>query len=372
VIVLVSDGEHDPPPDSPFPVPPSSTAAGWRELRARAAAVPDVSAYALPLSGTTSVGVLDVVFPDARTFTANSPAKIEGLLRTVTDRRRRAVAAQRLGADARPQVTASWVGDGTVDGSSGHGTAVLRVHSGAALVPLTIGVDDVHVDGYPVHATRPAPVTVDPGGTAELAVPLAWAPPPEAGAWRRSASLDATLTVGAGIATPWVDGLRDLHIDVQPDMAGPGPLRLTSVEHRGWTRKALTVGGVVAVALLAVLVLGLLGAFRRWRRRHPAPTGVLRARPLFGAEWSAPLPVGWLASMSARGKVDGLPGKVAVRHRGVRRNDRNHRQPVYRITYTPPPAPGAPSRSDWSHCMPGGSVLVNGMLFVHDDTTEHP
>jgi hypothetical protein len=61
--------------------------------------------------------------------------------------------------------------------------------------------------------------------------------------------------------------------------------------------------------------------------------------------------------------VGALPGRVVIRYRGVRRGD--VWEPVYEVRYTPPVVPGEPARPDWSYCQPGGSVLVNGMLFAH-------
>ena len=119
VVVLVSDGDHDPPDGSDYPVPPSATAPGWKELRAKAALLRDVTAYALPLAGSTSVRTLSVVFPGAQTLTPKSSAQIQKELRSVTLPRRRAIATEALAADARPRIAATWVGDGLVDGKAG-------------------------------------------------------------------------------------------------------------------------------------------------------------------------------------------------------------------------------------------------------------
>lgn len=360
VIVLVSDGDHDPAAGSPYPAPPSATAPGWRDLRADAGVLPEATAYALPLAGSTSVDTLDVVFPGARTLTASSRDEIQEELRSVTQPRRRATVERRLAEDARPAVTASWVGDGTVNGQSGQGTATLRLRSSAVLVPLTVTVTEVRAAGYPVQARALAPVTLAPGGTVDVTVPLTWRPPQAAGTWRSDATLSSALTVSAAVGTPWSSALRTLRIDVRPEFTAPPPLRLTSVRDLGWTGAAYTVVLLLAVPVLAALAIGLWRGRRAWRRRHPVPSGVLLARPLFDTSWSEPLPVGRLAAFRTPA---GLPGTVVIRYRGVRRGD--VWEPVYEVRYTPPVAPGEPARPDWSYCQPGGSVLVNGMLFAH-------
>ncbi|TDV40979.1 VWA domain-containing protein [Actinophytocola oryzae] len=362
IVVLVSDGDHEPTDSSEYPAPPSATAPGWQGLRARAAALSDVTAYALPLAGSSGVNALDVVFPGARTLTASSPADLQTELATVTEPRRRAVTQQRLAADAHPTVTATWVG-APVNGESGHGTATLRLRSGATHVPLTVTLTRLRAAGHPIQADLPAPVTLAPGAAADVAIPLTWRPPAEEGLWRRTAGMSSTLTLSATVGTPWAGALRDLRIDVRPGLAPPEPLRLTWNRDLGWTGTARTVGVLLAIVLVAA---STTAGRRSWRRRYPAPTGKVRARPLFGTEWSDPLPVGRLAAIRRRSAA-GFPGTVVIRYRGVRDTPGGTREPVYVIHYTPPPTRDRRPAQDWSHCRPGASILVNGTLFTHEN-----
>jgi len=269
-----------------------------------------------------------------------------------------------LEVDAQPQVTASWVGDGSVDGGSGGETATLRLRSDASRVSLTVDVTDVRATGYPVRALAPEPVVMEPGGIVDVAIPLEWQPPPEEGTRRRNVILVADLTVAAEVGTPWSDALETLRIPVQPAVTAPPPLRLTSEESQGWSGAARTVALVAALLVLAVLAAGLwLGALA-WRRRNPAPAGVLHARPLPGRVVEA------VSDPPVRVQDPGRDGRRAAG--GVDPGPRAAPGPGRAVgAGVPHPLHAEPRcreerpHPDWSYCRAGGSVLVNGMLFVH-------
>lgn len=77
-------------------------------------------------------------------------------------------------------------------------------------------------------------------------VPSAWT-----GQLCRSGSRRGNILLWRSGADPQ-PGVAATRINVGPDVAGPEPLRLTSVQHRGWTGTVLVVGALMAAALLTV------------------------------------------------------------------------------------------------------------------------
>ena len=155
----------------------------------------------------------------------------------------------------------------------------------------------------------------------------------------------------------------------------PGPTRVrrsTAAEallrpEHGLGSAARVVALLLTALVLAAVAAGLWLATLAWRRRNPAAQGVLRARPLFGDGWSRPLPIGRFSSSRATSEVSGLAGSVSIRAKGLRRTAGGLWETAYLIRYTPKPDAGEELHPDWSYCRPGGSILVNGVLFVHED-----
>jgi len=349
-VVLISDGDHTPQPTSEYG--PDGTGPAWAALKSRAAGFTDVQAYALEV-GTGHAGrALGWAFANPQAFDSGTADLITAAL----ERAKRAVLdakVRRILADERGGITLTWVPNGSagsVDLAAGHTTVTVDATSGTTHVPLTLRGFTATVEGYPATVTTTGEVTLAPGETKRVQVELRW-DPPAAGVLRGTERHRLRLAPAGTPTTRWQPVLTELGLGFKPTLTA-APLELTA-ESRGPLRR--TVG----VLALLVLLLALLAAW--WWRRHPAPSGRVRAclDPSAGG-------FGETDVSRLRTRLHGpdrlrLPGIASLRRRPAplwrRRTD-----PEYEITYTP----GRDrSRTDASTCPVNGSVIVNGMQFCH-------
>lgn len=97
-VVLLTDGEHDPPAASPYPF---TSGYQWNQLTEAAGALPQssVQAYAVPLAGRTGAPLLKKVFPQARVLQTATIDKLTTVLEQPKAAARAAKASSVLAGD---------------------------------------------------------------------------------------------------------------------------------------------------------------------------------------------------------------------------------------------------------------------------------
>ncbi|WP_345581139.1 vWA domain-containing protein [Tessaracoccus lubricantis] len=226
-LVLVTDGDLDAKPDSPFAEP---TSAGWADLKQRAAALDtaELATYALELNTETDAALMTGVFPQTQEIPVGQFAEVLSDLRT-----------ELLAFQAKQQVDADLAAgslsaqfDAAEPLGPGTHEATLRLTSAYAKLPthltnLTIeraGTAPVVAEGLPPE------VVLAPGETIDLPVTLT------VGDWSGAGS---ELRLAATIGTAWADVLTiDLRTPVELKLesapltlaAEPAPSPTPSVE----------------------------------------------------------------------------------------------------------------------------------------------
>nr|WP_143571065.1 VWA domain-containing protein [Tessaracoccus sp. ZS01] len=168
-LVLITDGDLDTKPDSPFAEP---TSEGWVDLKARAAALSarDIATYALSVEEETDAGLMTGVFPDTQEIPVTQFADV------LSDLRMQLLtfqAKQKLDPDlAAGALTAKFTNTKAL--GAGKHSATLQFSSTYGLLPA-------HLTGLAAEVTGSAPVTVEglpdeviltPGQTVDLPLTL--------------------------------------------------------------------------------------------------------------------------------------------------------------------------------------------------------
>ncbi|MHA7859776.1 VWA domain-containing protein [Tessaracoccus sp. Y36] len=195
-LVLITDGDLDTKPDSPFAEP---TSEGWVDLKARAAALSgrDIATYALSVGEETDAGLMTGVFPDTQEIPVAQFADV------LSDLRMQLLtfqAKQKLDPDLEAGALTAKFTDTKALGSGEHATT-LQVSSTYGLLPT-------HLTGLAAEVTGSAPVTVEglpdevvlaPGQTVDLPLTLT------VGEWDGSQS---DLLVTAVADSSWSEVVR--------------------------------------------------------------------------------------------------------------------------------------------------------------------
>lgn len=277
-IMLASDGEHDPGPDSGY-----REAGAWDALAERAAALEEkldwLRVYAFPFPADRRKGekvraaqkdVLAKVFPRHLVHEPRD-ADEKADLAAVKELARKEFARGTLTAEQERGVTAEWVtAPGALDVMSGGGTARLRLRSTYRYIPVRISGLTVPVaesGDFQVKA-RPAdgaPLSLRPGDSADIDVTLEWSPPsPEL--LDRRVHAGQRAVVEAQVTSPWSKGLAKLPIRPPPPGLGSPPLRLFPAGETQvtgiWRLLAGFGGATTALAVFLVFGLRMRNAWR--------------------------------------------------------------------------------------------------------------
>jgi len=346
-VVLLTDGLHDPAANSAYPF---TQGYAWNQLRAAAKGLRKTSlnAYAIPLAGSTGAGLLGKVYPGAKVLDPTSIDRLGTQLEQPKAAARAAKARAVLGADATRGVRVQWPAEA---GRLGAGRTELRVrlHSTAAHVPLVVGNLAVRSTDPALRATvQGGPVSLAPGGTAEVRVTVDWDAGPRQAAPLHTETGRGTLTLTGAAGSPWHPVLTEvLGLKPAPAWTGGETPAVLSAQRGSWP---YWLAG--ALLVLAVLVLlGLLGK----RRLHPMLSGTLSMRTANGDERKVAL--GGRAMVLNAGTA-GLPGYGEVR---ATRASVGAAETALTITYS---RDGSPAGRETSTCRPGEQVTVSGTQFA--------
>ncbi|MFG1917482.1 VWA domain-containing protein [Micromonospora sp. NPDC048898] len=275
-VVLLTDGRHDPPVGSAYPF---EQGYAWNELTraGRSLTKTSLTAYAVPLTGSTGAPLLARVYPGTRLLAPTAIDRLGDQLEQPKASARAAKARSVLGDDASRGVQVVWpAGAGRL--GAGRTRLEVRLRSTSTRVPLVVDHLVVRSDRPDVRLSVPdGPVELPAGGTAVVPVDVEWDAGPRRVAPLARVTADAALTLDGEVDSPWAEVLTDeLGVDFAPRLDG-GPTRGTLSAQRG----SIGWWALGAVLLAALAVAGWWG---RGRRRQPALAGTLRLRDASGAE----------------------------------------------------------------------------------------
>ncbi|WP_261565490.1 vWA domain-containing protein [Frankia gtarii] len=298
-VILLTDGRHQPPANSPFP---AETGRPWTDLAERVRtrlAGRDIAGYAFALdnadAGRAGATLLRSVLPTT-TVLALPPDQLPEYLSRVQQHARARKAAELLAADVRgPVVTVGWrwalagrtLDD--VDPTAGAGSVEVTVTSTARRLPVElIGARVVSVDPSLTITTPavgamaagalggglPERIVLAPGERRVYQVPVGWSAR-TGGAVRRSHRVDGGLRLETTVDSPWRAVLTS-EFGLRMDPASRGSVtRVHGSAAAGWNPAAI-VEIIVLVMLVVMFALGFLD------RRRPRLRGVLAAEAADG------------------------------------------------------------------------------------------
>ncbi|RAO19871.1 vWA domain-containing protein [Micromonospora noduli] len=275
-VVLLTDGRHDPPVGSAYPF---EQGYAWNELvrSGRSLKKTSLTAYAVPLTGSTGAPLLARVYPGAKLLAPTSIDRLGDQLEQPKASARAAKARSVLGDDVSHGVQVVWpAGAGRL--GAGRTRLEVRLRSTTTKVPLVVDHLLVRSDRPDVRLSVPGgPVELPAGGTATVPVTVDWDAGPRRVAPLARVTADATLTLDGEVGSAWAEVLTDeLGVDFAPRLDG------------GRTRGALSAqrGSIGWWSLGAALLtaMAVAGWWGRGRRRHPALAGTLRLRDASGGE----------------------------------------------------------------------------------------
>ncbi|MEH0932249.1 vWA domain-containing protein [Micromonospora sp. CPCC 205558] len=275
-VVLLTDGRHDPPVGSAYPF---EQGYAWNELvrSGRSLKKASLTAYAVPLTGSTGAPLLARVYPGAKLLAPTSIDRLGGQLEQPKASARAAKARSVLGADVSHGVQVVWPAEAGRLGA-GRTRLEVRLRSTTTKVPLVVDHLVVRSDRPDVRLSVPGgPVELPAGGTAIVPVTVDWDAGPRRVAPLARVTADAALTLDGEVDSAWAEVLTDeLGLSFAPRLDG-GPTRGTFSAQRGsiwwWS---------LGAALLAALAAA--GWWGRGRRRQPALAGTLRFRDASGGD----------------------------------------------------------------------------------------
>jgi hypothetical protein len=269
-VVLLTDGQHDPPPGSAFPL---TEGYAWQQLTERAGELKQrVNPFAIQLRGANGGRLLRNVFPDTRVLDSVSVDDLTAILAEPKAAVREAKAAILLGDDLTAGIEIEWPADLA---RTSHGTNQLTVslHSTSRYVPLELTDLTIQSGSPAVRVEAPAgPIPVPAGESIDLPVTVHWNAGPASWQPFKTVTGSYPLTLSATIGSPWSSVLeRDLELAFAPTLTG------VEVTGRGSAGRGSLDWWLAALAALAVVLL--VGVRLRWMRLHPVPGGVLVATP---------------------------------------------------------------------------------------------
>lgn len=344
-VVLLTDGEHDPPPGSPYPF---TEGYQWNQLTKAAKALPQqsVTAYAVPLAGRTGAHLLKKVFPAGRVLQTSSIDQLTAALEQPKAAARAAKARSVLAGDATGGVRVTWPG-GAI--GAGHNELAVRLTSTMAHVPLTVDrLAVTSTNGDLTVRTPGARVTLAAGASATVVLSVDWNAGPRRVAPLSTVQKDTDLTLTGEVSSPWADTMRrDLGMtNFKPVLTGGESVRHLSAQRGSLAR---WIGG----AVLLLIVLGLLWWWRG-RRLSPGLVGTLRVRSAAGDERQLPLS-GRRFRLTAG--TSGLPGAGEVT---AARDSLGAARTDLVIAYS---KDGSAAARTVVRCAPGASVTAGGATF---------
>jgi hypothetical protein len=349
-VVLLTDGDHDPPPGSAYP-----TASGdsWEALKTRAGKLKakSVTGYALPLRGVTGASLLGTVFTNTVVLDPKSIGELGQYLDRAKAGTRLDKARLKLESDIGKGVTAIWDAPSTLDLNGRDAEVSLTLKSQTSRVPLALtGLSIRQSGGVQVTSDLPQHVDLGPGEAKTLIAKVSWQPQPWLIPFRQRLEVPFSPEVNATVTSPWAAALSP-----GIDLKTPGRVQSTTstsvavAETGTWRAQLITA----LSALLVLLVIGRIG----YARRRPRKSGMLVASHPFVGQELGRFPLGGRGRVRLEGQR--LPGaaKVVARRVPIRREDTSGIE--YEIVYQ------RAKFTETSRCPVGGSVIISGISFEH-------
>jgi Mg-chelatase subunit ChlD len=279
-VVLITDGKHEPPAGAKYGL---EQGYAWEQLRGTVSRLHQdvVSAYALPLAGSTGARLLGSVFPSATTL---DPGPVDDVTRQL-DKPKADVRAAKVRAavsgDLKRGVSVSWPA-GLSHVEAGNHELDITLRADTEKIPLTLTDLTVRLDatGATAHLGKDK-VSLNPGESVTVPLVIDWAPGERGWEYRRPVDLTGAVTLTGRVDSPWSSTLAEsLRLTFEPpalsanqDVAGTANLG----------RPEAWYGGGVAIVALVV-------AFLLWTRSHPRLRGVLAVTSLTREVHSVRLP----------------------------------------------------------------------------------
>jgi hypothetical protein len=351
--VLLTDGQHAPPTDSPFADPQNNA---WDALTDRAEKLDtDAKGYALSLRGESGAPLLRTVIADTTVLDpTTSTDQLAEYLNRAKEETRIQKARSALEPDIGQGVVAEWSVTNPMDLSSRRAPVDVTIRAQTVHAPLTISALAITGgDGIEVSGDVPAEVELAPGDAITLHLTLRAAADPGVLPFRRTIETRVTLEINGIVTSPWGAALVP-----EIDLDTPGGVGNASASVDGYATVGTWLAQLAIVAL--VLLLGLVIMF--WRHlRLPRMTGTLVATTGHN-ELLGQFP---LRGRRTRLRRQGLPGRAIVVARRVAESYRNPAGLEYQIRYRR-------SRTwDRGSFRAGGSTLVSGVSFAHQEMGTH-
>lgn len=284
-VVLVTDGRHEPPAGSPYPL---TDGYGWQQLHRRVEQMSKQSlrAYALPLSGATGASLLGSVFERPTTLNASSIGQVTKLLAVPKDDARKAKLRGALAGEQGRGLTVEWPAE-LARLSPGDHKVTLTVRSTTSKIPQDLANIAVTSSNPSVHVRLTSTsVSVPAGRTAQVPAVVSWDAGPRSLKYRDPVSADTGLRLSATASSPWTATLaQDLAIGFQPALGG--------IEVTG--HGSANLGRPWVYYLAALLIVALVGLTGRGLYLRPSLYGVLLVDPPQGG-------AGHRITLSGRGR----------------------------------------------------------------------
>jgi hypothetical protein len=356
VLVLITDGRHQPPPGSAFP--PTGNSAAWTALRRRADRLAEerlLAAYALALGPDTDAALLKRAFPD--TLVLALPSGQLGRYLQGVQVRIRLDKARSLLTGERDAVDVHWPTK-PLDLASATTDVEVVLSSTARHVPLELtdlalrssGGMDVRAAGLPAR------LLLRPGERRTVTLRLSRSRASGFAVVRRSLHRRANLQLTASVLTPWSQVLAgDLGLALRPSLRGDAvEAQASDTVGVGYPLLALTV---LAACLLSLTAARFVVAVRR-----PSLRGSLTVVPPGLPPQRLKL-TGRKVRLGQRpGTRLPIPGIGAIRGRRIR--DRRHRRRDVDLLISYSASAGG-RRRHRAVCPPNSTAVVDGTTFSY-------
>ena len=346
-VVLLTDGQHEPPSGSEFPF---AEGYAWTQLKRRGAALPQrITSFAIQLRGANGAGLLRTVLPQTEVLNPSGVGRLVDRLATAKAAVRAEKARDLIESDLSGGVVVEWpAGLGGI--AAGTNQFALTLRATTAKTPIEVSGLTVRSDSPAVRAeVRAGSVVIPPGATATVPLIVYWDAGPTSWQPRKQVAHRYGLTLECTLGTPWSETLtRDLGVEFKPALSGAAASGQGSAE-RG--RPGAWWG---ALAVLLLLVAGAL--VLRWWRLHPTPGGLLVAMPGGSGESTGSMRLRSRRSTISAGSLGvGGSGSIATRRAGVWSPER-----FLTISYSPD---GSREHVETGDLPAGGSADVGGVRF---------
>jgi hypothetical protein len=320
-VVLLTDGQHEPPPGSAFPL---TEGYAWQQLTERAGELAqEVSPFAVQLRGANGARLLRTVFLDAQVLDSGSVDDLTTLLAEPKAAVRADKARSLLAEDLTAGIAVDWPG-GATGLSHGANRLTLTLRSTTHHLPVELTDLTIRSDSPAVRVEAPTgPIAVPAGGSLELPVTVHWDAGPASWQPFRTVIGEYRLELSGTVGSPWSGVLaEELQLDVAPDLTG------TETTGRGSANRGSLGRWLAGLAGLAVLLA--VGMRLRWMRLNPVPGGVLVATPAGAGRREGTMPLQRRRSRISAGSL-GIAGSGTVAGRRRRLRSEVH----VSVTYSP-------------------------------------